>query len=173
MRRLVQDGSLQPGDQLPTVRILASQLKVNFNTIARAYRILDQEGLISTQQGRGTFVLEPVPLTAETPVLPKEEIANQLVSELLSKAGHQNISADELFQAFVRQINIQKRKKKAGHRRMIRTSPKKRIYIPVEDRGWATTNTSPGLRKSRKTRINILTPVTVSRETDRAPEMNQ
>ena len=52
-------GLLKPGEQLPTVRQMASELRVNFNTIARAYRMLDNAGLISTQQGRGTYILEP------------------------------------------------------------------------------------------------------------------
>jgi len=52
-------GNLKPGDQLPTVRQMASELRVNFNTIARAYRMLDDAGLISTQQGRGTYIVEP------------------------------------------------------------------------------------------------------------------
>jgi GntR family transcriptional regulator len=51
-------GLIKPGDQLPTVRSLASDLRVNFNTIARAYRIMDEAGIISTQQGRGTYILE-------------------------------------------------------------------------------------------------------------------
>ncbi len=58
--QLVATGVLQPGDQLPTVRQLATELRVNFNTVARAYRLLDEAGLISTQQGRGTYVLEPL-----------------------------------------------------------------------------------------------------------------
>ncbi len=53
-------GLLKPGEQLPTVRQMASELRVNFNTIARAYRMLDNAGLISTQQGRGTYILEPL-----------------------------------------------------------------------------------------------------------------
>ena len=59
VRNLVATGALKPGDQLPTVRQLATGIRVNFNTVARAYRILDEAGLISTQQGRGTYVLEP------------------------------------------------------------------------------------------------------------------
>lgn len=57
----VATGALSPGDQLPTVRQLAADLRVNFNTVARAYRMLDEAGLISTQQGRGTYVLEQLP----------------------------------------------------------------------------------------------------------------
>jgi len=61
IEHLVAAGVLQPDDQLPTVRQLAADLRVNFNTIARAYRMLDAAGIISTQQGRGTFVLQPPP----------------------------------------------------------------------------------------------------------------
>lgn len=59
VKHAVAAGDMQPGDQLPTVRQLAADLRVNFNTIARAYRMLDEEGIISTQHGRGTFILEP------------------------------------------------------------------------------------------------------------------
>jgi GntR family transcriptional regulator len=45
--QLVND-IIKPGDQLPTVRALAQELRVNFNTVARAYRILDEERIIST-----------------------------------------------------------------------------------------------------------------------------
>jgi len=55
------NGILKPGDQLPTVRALAQELRVNFNTVARAYRILDEERIISTQQGRGTYITEIPP----------------------------------------------------------------------------------------------------------------
>lgn len=62
--QLVRSGALKPGDQLPTVRALAQELRINFNTVARAYRILDEAGIISTQQGRGTYILEgPSPAT--------------------------------------------------------------------------------------------------------------
>jgi GntR family transcriptional regulator len=52
---------LKPGDQLPTVRALAQELRVNFNTVARAYRLLGESGVISTQQGRGTYIIEKPP----------------------------------------------------------------------------------------------------------------
>ena len=54
----IASGRLKPGDQLPTVRALAADLRINFNTVARAYRILDEMGIISTQHGRGTYILE-------------------------------------------------------------------------------------------------------------------
>jgi len=55
---LIEAGALNPGDQLPTTRELAVKLNINFNTVARAYRLLDQGEIISTQHGRGTFILE-------------------------------------------------------------------------------------------------------------------
>jgi GntR family transcriptional regulator len=61
IRERLAAGKLKPGDQLPTVRSLALELRVNFNTVARAYRILDESGIISTQQGRGTYILEMPP----------------------------------------------------------------------------------------------------------------
>jgi len=60
IKHLVDNGELKPGDQLPTVRQLATDIRVNFNTIARAYRLLDEAGFISTQHGRGTYILGPV-----------------------------------------------------------------------------------------------------------------
>jgi GntR family transcriptional regulator len=57
----VLGGTLKPGDQLPTVRSMASELRVNFNTVARAYRMLDEAHIISTQQGRGTYITEVPP----------------------------------------------------------------------------------------------------------------
>ena len=47
------DAILQAGDRLPTIRQMAIEAHINFNTVARAYRVLDQAGVISTQHGRG------------------------------------------------------------------------------------------------------------------------
>lgn len=65
---------LKPGDQLPTVRALAQELRVNFNTVARAYRILDDARIISTQQGRGTYITE----------IPPPEVSEKLRHESLA-----------------------------------------------------------------------------------------
>jgi GntR family transcriptional regulator len=66
VRQQVASGGIKPGAQLPTVRALASELRINFNTVSRSYRLLDEAGIISTQQGRGTYILEiPLPEIAE------------------------------------------------------------------------------------------------------------
>lgn len=56
VRALIAAGQLRPGDQLPTIRQLAADLRVNYNTVAHAYLELDRDGVITTQRGRGTFV---------------------------------------------------------------------------------------------------------------------
>ena len=66
IKEMIVNGRLKHGDQLPTVRALALEMRVNFNTVARSYRILDDAGIISTQQGRGTYILdEPAPEVSE------------------------------------------------------------------------------------------------------------
>ena len=64
IERLALGRRLQPGDQLPTVRDLAAQLGLNFNTVARAYRLLHRLRVVSAQQGRGTYVIGTRPLSA-------------------------------------------------------------------------------------------------------------
>lgn len=56
VRALIAAGQLDAGAQLPTIRELATDLGVNYNTVARAYGELDREGVIVTQQGKGSFV---------------------------------------------------------------------------------------------------------------------
>ncbi|HPH95724.1 MAG TPA: GntR family transcriptional regulator [Anaerolineaceae bacterium] len=58
IQQLVMKGDLKLGDQLPTVREMATELRINFNTVSRAYRLLDETRLISTQRGRGTYIWE-------------------------------------------------------------------------------------------------------------------
>jgi len=58
IEQMIAAGVLHRGDQLPTVREMATELRVNFNTVARAYTTLDEAGLISTQRGRGTYIWE-------------------------------------------------------------------------------------------------------------------
>jgi DNA-binding transcriptional regulator YhcF (GntR family) len=56
VRRAIAEGALRKGDPLPPVRKLASKTGVNLNTVARAYRMLEEEGLVETVRGRGTSV---------------------------------------------------------------------------------------------------------------------
>src|SRR5689334_19957599 len=63
VRQAVRLGVLRPGDQLPTVKEVVSRLTINPNTVLRAYRELDHEGLTEGRRGVGTFVADaPAPL---------------------------------------------------------------------------------------------------------------
>lgn len=75
IKHMIAAGELNIGDQLPTVRQLAADLRVNFNTVARSYKQLDEAGIISTQHGRGTYILE----------LPSEENGEKLRREDLRR----------------------------------------------------------------------------------------
>ena len=56
IRAAIARGQLQPGDELPPIRQIASEFGVNLNTVARAYRVLAGNGLVSSVPGRGTRV---------------------------------------------------------------------------------------------------------------------
>ncbi len=84
IEQLVARGELKLGDQLPTVRELATELRINFNTVGRAYRVLDESRMISTQRGRGTYIWEE----------PTEEMLRQV----------QKKSVEELARAYLNQV---------------------------------------------------------------------
>ncbi|MEO8354935.1 MAG: GntR family transcriptional regulator [Chloroflexota bacterium] len=102
----VVGGVLKPGDQLPTVRALAEELRINFNTVARAYRLLDEARIISTQQGRGTYITEiPPPKVSER--LRKESL-EALTKKFVSEAMHLDFSETEISQVIKDQLKAWK-----------------------------------------------------------------
>jgi GntR family transcriptional regulator len=86
-------GALKPGDQLPTVRQLAVDLSINLNTVVRAYRELEIRGVLSTQQGLGTFI-KAVPPTPDPSG--RERLLTQLVGEFMARAGAAGFSAEDI-----------------------------------------------------------------------------
>lgn len=100
------NGILKPGDQLPTVRALALELRVNFNTVARAYRILDEERIISTQQGRGTFIVEVPPLDVNEKL--RNESLIELTDRFLSEAERLGFSGREVNQMVRDRLKVRK-----------------------------------------------------------------
>ena len=89
----IMGGLLKPGDQLPTVREVALELTINPNTVARAYRELEYEGVIESIQGRGTFISGhlPRPSTEDKEMIIKDQIDN-----LIREANQLNISLAKL-----------------------------------------------------------------------------
>jgi GntR family transcriptional regulator len=94
IRQKVASGELKQGDQLPTVRQLATELRVNFNTVARAYRMLDEAGLISTQHGRGTYIWEQP--SEETIQRLRQQGLEGLTRRYLAEAARRGFSAEEV-----------------------------------------------------------------------------
>ncbi|MBT8370089.1 MAG: GntR family transcriptional regulator [Deltaproteobacteria bacterium] len=89
----VASGSLKVGEQLPTVRALAVELKVNLNTVSKAYRELEIQSVLESQQGTGTFIGSVNVRVTE------EERQNKLASicsEFLSIAASYGFSIEEM-----------------------------------------------------------------------------
>src|SRR5262245_9077114 len=94
LRAAIAAGRLQPGDQLPTVRQLAVDLRVNANTVARVYSDLERSGILETRRGVGSFVRA----TAEQ-ARPRKEHERRLrafVTRMLADAAASGFSPEEL-----------------------------------------------------------------------------
>lgn len=95
---LLERDELKKGDQLPPVRDLADEIGVNFNTVARAYRMLDQGSVISTQQGRGTYIIGKG--QKKTSGKTKKENIEQLTRFYLRKARYLGFKPEEIKNCF-------------------------------------------------------------------------
>lgn len=91
----IASGDLKPGDRLPTVRQLAVDLSINPNTVIRAYRELEIENLLDTQQGSGTFVSENRP---KIDPLERQRMLDQILTELLARASGYGLTLDEVLE---------------------------------------------------------------------------
>jgi GntR family transcriptional regulator len=104
----IATGALAVGDQLPTVRQLAVDLAINPNTVIRAYRELELQGALETQQGTGTFIShQKTNLNGGE----RQRRLTQLTGEFAARAGSEGITVEEL----IRQL--QELQKDAGKRR--------------------------------------------------------
>ena len=109
LRQLLVTGAIQPGDKLPSVRQLASQLAINPNTIQRAYETLEQEGYVYSVPGKGSFaarreeidhnrkeelmaqldrIAGELMLLGVTPIAPGFETWSFAPSSILQASGH-------------------------------------------------------------------------------------
>ena len=99
---LIAAGQLQPGEQLPTIRELAADIRVNLNTVARAYFELDREGVISTQRGKGTFVSGK---PDEAQIAKKRlKLLHSIIESALDEAQRLGYSGDEIKIAFQEEL---------------------------------------------------------------------
>ncbi|MFH1266515.1 MAG: GntR family transcriptional regulator [Planctomycetota bacterium] len=86
-------GDLESGDRLPTVRQLAVDLSINPNTVIRAYRELEIEGMLDTQQGSGTFVGNHRP---EIDQIERQRMLDQILTDMLARASSYGFSLDDV-----------------------------------------------------------------------------
>jgi len=107
IQQMIASGELKQGDQLPTVRQLAADLRVNFNTIARAYRLLDEAGLISTQQGRGTYIWESPSEESRDEL--RQNSLKEITRRYLDEAERLDFSKSEISKALQEELESRKR----------------------------------------------------------------
>jgi GntR family transcriptional regulator len=88
-------GTLESGDRLPTVRQLAVDLSINPNTVIRAYRELEIEKVINTQQGSGTFVSDRRP---DVDRLELQRMLDQILTEMLARASAYGFTVDDVLE---------------------------------------------------------------------------
>ena len=88
-------GGLKPGDQLPTVRQLAVDLSLNPNTVIRAYRELEIQNILDSQQGSGTFVGRKRP---EIDRIERQRMLDQILTELLARAASYGFTVQDVLQ---------------------------------------------------------------------------
>ncbi len=89
----IASGALRPGEKLPTVRQLAVDLAVNYNTALRAYKELEIRGVLVTQQGSGTFVGTGRVSIDE---VERRKRLNRLLDEMSGRAGSLGLTLGEL-----------------------------------------------------------------------------
>ena len=95
VKYLVAAGRLAPGEEIPAIRILAEELVVNPNTVAKAYHELEREGVVTKRHGSGTFISDN-----GSPLARRErtKILTQRIDALLAEARHMDVDLSELVQ---------------------------------------------------------------------------
>jgi GntR family transcriptional regulator len=94
---LIGRGMLKPGTQVPTMRQVAVALKIDLNTVQRAYAELERDGVLSKQRGVGTFVTEASP-----PARNSRKQAQDFAARIAAQAKGQGIALEDLIEALAR-----------------------------------------------------------------------
>jgi len=94
LRAAIATGRMRPGDQLPTVRQLAVELRVNANTVARVYAELERAGVIETRRGVGSFVTA-TPQQAQPPDHHRRQL-RAFVTRVIGDAAAAGFSIDDV-----------------------------------------------------------------------------
>ena len=103
IRIAVATGDMLPGGALPSVRQLASQLRVNPATVVQAYRELEEVGVVESRQGAGTYVRE---LAEPKRDAERQRLARRLVRQLLQEASSLGVTREDLEQALRGELKV-------------------------------------------------------------------
>jgi GntR family transcriptional regulator len=95
VKHLVASGRLTSGEEIPAIRVLAEQLVVNPNTVARAYLELERAGVVTKRHGSGTYVAE---LASPLSRREKFKVLTQRVDSLLVEADHLDIELNDVIE---------------------------------------------------------------------------
>lgn len=109
--RLIETGYFKPGDKLPTVRGLASEISINYNTVNKAYLSLVSDGYLESTRGRGVFVRDIAMGEARD-----AGGADQLIDDCISACRELGLTLDEIQQCMTRRINHVKMKEDRAQR---------------------------------------------------------
>jgi GntR family transcriptional regulator len=114
IQRLVREDKLASGAFLPSVRQLASDLEINPNTVARAYGLLEKDGILETALRRGTRIAHDAPSRARQSLAGRiEDAADRVIRE----TAHLGIDPDDLVQALIRRLASSSRDSEKKRRR--------------------------------------------------------
>ncbi len=103
VRYLIAAGRLEPGEELAPIRVLAEQLTINPNTVARAYLELERSGIVTKRHGSGTYVSDArVPLSQRE----KDKILSRRADALLTEARHLEVELPDVIK-LVRERDVQ------------------------------------------------------------------
>ena len=91
----IASGQLETGDQLPTVRQLAVDLSINPNTVVRAYKELEIRGMLTTQQGTGTFI---TPKKVKIDDAQRQKRLSQMVGEFVAHVSAEGYTVDDIME---------------------------------------------------------------------------
>ena len=97
VRHAIETGALRPGEQLPGIRPLAEELVINPNTVAKAYRELEHEGIIELRHGAGAFVTQQASARKTTDKL---RAAQAIVATAVEKLHAKGVSDEEIRRLF-------------------------------------------------------------------------
>ena len=99
VKHAIATGAVRPGEQLPGIRPLAEELVINPNTVAKAYRELEHEGVIELRQGAGAFVSDSAPTKKEAEKLRAAQTAVAATVDRLRERGVADEDIRRLFEA--------------------------------------------------------------------------